>query len=286
MTAKTAANRNVLPRPFLKWVGGKRQLLPELLKRIDAAGEFGRYHEPFIGGGALFFEMYRLGRLGRKQAYLSDNNPRLIETYEVVRDSTDDLIRLLKQHKAKNEHDYYYEVRANVPKDKIARAARIIYMNKTCYNGLYRENSKGLFNTPYGRYKNPQICDEENLHACAEALRRTRIDARHFDTVTKVAKEGDLVYFDPPYHPVSETASFTSYAKDGFGIDEQMKLAELCKTLDSDGVKFILSNSSTDIVKKLYKHKPFRIEVVNANRNINSKSEKRGPVEEVLVTNS
>jgi DNA adenine methylase len=283
MTAKPATNRNVLPRPFLKWVGGKRQLLPELLERIDEAGEFGRYHEPFIGGGALFFEMYRLGILGRKKAYLSDNNPRLIETYEVVRDDTDELIRLLKQHKAKNDHDYYYEVRANVPKNKTARAARIIYMNKTCYNGLYRENRKGLFNTPYGRYKNPQICDEENLHACAEALRRTRIDARHFDTVTKAAKEGDLVYFDPPYHPVSETASFTSYAKDGFGEDAQLLLHRVYRELDTNDVKALLSNSYTLFVRNLYQG--FTIDEVSATRAINSRADRRGNVSEVLIRN-
>ncbi|PCJ54092.1 MAG: hypothetical protein COA73_14650 [Candidatus Hydrogenedentota bacterium] len=283
MSTKTNLQRNALPRPFLKWVGGKRQLLPELLKRIDEAGDFGRYHEPFIGGGALFFELYRQGRLGRKKAYLSDYNPRLIETYEVVRDDTDKLIHLLKQHKAKNEHDYYYEVRANVPNEKTERAARIIYMNKTCYNGLYRENSKGLFNTPYGRYKNPQICDEENLHACAEALGHAKLVAQHFDMITKSAKKGDLVYFDPPYHPVSKTASFTGYAKDGFGEDAQRLLAHDFRKLHEHGVKVLLSNSYTPFILELYKG--FTIDEVSANRAINSRADRRGKISEALIRN-
>ena len=284
MTAKPVTSRYAMPRPFLKWVGGKGQLLPELVKRIELAGDFGRYHEPFVGGGALFFELHRSGRLNkRRKTYLSDNNPRLIETYEVVRDDVEKLIGQLKQHKAKNEHDYYYDVRAKVPRSKTKRAARIIYMNKTCYNGLYRENRKGEFNVPFGRYKNPQICDEENLRECSEALKSVHIEARHFEAVVQKAHDGDLVYFDPPYHPVSKTASFTGYAKGGFDENAQRLLARVYKELHDQGVKVLLSNSYTDFILDLYKD--FRVDEVAATRAVNSRADRRGKVSEVLVRN-
>ena len=282
MTRTATSPRFELPRPFLKWVGGKRQLMPELIKRIDMAGDFGRYHEPFVGGGALFFELFRMKRL-RKQAWLSDNNERLIETYLGVRDDVEVLIKLLTKHKAKHSEDYYYKVRAKVPKPPTDRAARIVYLNKTCYNGLFRENRKGEFNTPFGRYKNPTICDEDNLRAASKALQKAKVENRHFDTVVKKAKPGDLVYFDPPYHPVSSTASFTAYDRGGFNEDSQRLLADKFRELNAKGVKVLLSNSMTEFIRDLYKG--FTIETVRANRAVNSRADRRGKVNEALIRN-
>ena len=292
MTKPRTNGRYAVPRPFLKWVGGKGQLLPELMARVGKAGDFGRYHEPFVGGGALFFELYKTGRL-RKHAWLSDNNPRLIETYQGVKLHVDEIIKLLKCHKAAHCEEYYYEVRAKVPKTLTARAARIIYLNKTCYNGLYRENSKGQFNTPFGRYKNPQICDEENLRAVSMALKKAKIENRHFETVVDAAESGDLVYFDPPYHPVSKTASFIAYTphkrekgildRGTFGEDSQRLLARVYEQLHAKGVKILLSNSMTDFVRDLYGG--FRIDQVAANRAVNSRADRRGKVSEALVRN-
>ena len=290
MTARRIAKNHLTPRPFIKWVGGKGQLLPELLKRVEMAGDFGRYHEPFVGGGALFYALYR-AKLLKKQAFLSDFNPRLIEAYRGVKEDVDAVIKHLNKHKKKHCEEYYYAVRETLresvrkksPPSAPEHAARIIYLNKTGYNGLYRENSKGLYNVPFGRYKNPMICDEVNLRACAKAFSKVKFEARHFQDILKKAKPGDLVYFDPPYDPVSKTASFTSYAKGGFGENAQRLLAMTCEKLDTQGVKFILSNSPTPLIRELYKG--FTIDTVSANRNINSNATKRGAIEEVLVRN-
>lgn len=272
-----------MPRPFLKWAGGKRQLLDELRGQVMAARPFGRYHEPFVGGGALFFDLYRRKLLGRKQAYLSDNNVNLMDVYTALREEPDAIIRLLAKHKAAHSKEHYYAVRAAVPGPLAARAARIIYLNRTCYNGLYRENSRGLFNVPMGKYTNPPILDEENLYAVSKALKRTKLECRPFAEVLRAAKAGDLVYFDPPYHPVSETASFTAYAKGGFGADSQRELAEVFAKLKRRGVKALLSNSMTPFVRGLYAG--FRIETVHARRSVNSRGDRRGAVEEALVRN-
>ncbi len=274
--------RLAIPRPFLKWAGGKGQLLGELVARVDAVGEYGRYHEPFVGGGALFFEMVRTGRL-RGRATLADSNPNLIDAYWGVKKDVESVIRLLQAHKKQHKKEYYYGVRAKVPEDRLARAARIIYLNRTCYNGLYRENRKGEFNVPYGRYKNPAICDEKNLRAVARALKRARIETRHFAKVLDWAQDGDLVYFDPPYHPVSKTASFTSYEKNGFDEGAQRQLADVFRELDKTRVKLILSNSMTPLVRELYRG--FRMEQVLARRPVNSKADRRGEVREALVRN-
>ncbi|MBI5095017.1 MAG: DNA adenine methylase [Candidatus Hydrogenedentes bacterium] len=279
------ASTRVTPRPFLKWVGGKGQLLEELLARVDKAGDFGRYHEPFVGGGALFFELARLGRLGRKKAFLSDTNNSLIETYEAVKEDVDAVIALLQDHKKKHSEQYFYEVRASVPSKLIARAARIIYLNKTCFNGLYRENSKGKFNTPFGKYKNPLICDEENLRAVSKALSVASLKNQAFDHVLEAAKPGDLVYFDPPYHPISKTASFTSYDKSGFGEDAQQKLADVFAELHHKGVLVLLSNSYTPLIQQLYKDRGFRIGTVQATRLVNSRADRRGKISEALIQN-
>jgi len=270
-------------RPFLKWAGGKRQLLPELMKRVAAATPFRRYHEPLVGGGALFFELVRQKRVDRRRAYLSDNNPNLTYTYLSIKQDVDRVIELLRLHEERNSESYYYEVRSNVPADLYERAARIIYLNKTCYNGLYRENQKGEFNTPYGRYKNPTICDEDNLRAVADALKKATIECRSFETVLDRAEPADLVYFDPPYYPVSTTASFTAYDKGGFGEESQRRLAEVVAQLTDNGVNAIVSNSWTPFVRDLYKD--FEIDRVLANRAVNSRADRRGKVSEALIRN-
>lgn len=286
-----ATNHLEVPRPFLKWVGGKGQLLDELLARVDTAGDIGRYHEPFVGGGALFYAMVRTKRLGKKKAYLSDYNPRLVATYQGVRDDVDGVIKRLLKHRKNHSEEYYYRVREELredvrrggPREGTEHAARIIYLNKTGYNGLYRENNEGLYNVPFGRYKNPQICDEANLRACSDALGKADLRAAHFEDILNKAKAGDFVYFDPPYDPVSKTAAFTSYAKGGFNEDSQRLLATTCRALHSKGVKFLLSNSYTDFIRGLYSD--FTVEAVSANRNVNSNPAKRGAIQEALVRN-
>ncbi|HOZ45700.1 MAG TPA: DNA adenine methylase [Candidatus Hydrogenedentes bacterium] len=278
---KRSEKRDVVPRPFLKWVGGKGQLLDELLARVPS---FGRYHEPFVGGGALFFELARGECLGARKAYLSDSNPRLVEAYEAVRDHVDEVIALLQEHKARHSEKYYYAVRAEVPESLPKRGARIIYLNKTCFNGLFRENSRGLFNVPFGRYKNPLICDEANLRAVAEALKRAHIESRPFESVLKKAEPGDFVYFDPPYHPVSKTASFTAYERGGFGEAEQRRLAGVFAELAAKGVRALLSNSDTALIRELYPADVFRVEQVHAKRLVNSRADRRGEISELLVS--
>lgn len=280
---KDAPQSERAPQPFLKWVGGKRQLLDELRARVALARPHGRYHEPFVGGGALFFDLYGRQALGRSKAYLSDSNPRLIEAYEGVQRNVEQVIALLEQHQGAHCEEHYYQVRATVPEDKIACAARLIYLNRTCFNGLYRENSKGEFNVPMGRYKNPLICNAANLRAVSAALRRCQIHRSHFTAVLDRAEAGDLVYFDPPYDPVSKTSNFTSYHRDPFGEDAQRSLADVFRRLHGRGVKLLLSNSDTPLIQALYQ--PFTVEVVMARRQINSRGDKRGEVREVLVRN-
>ena len=280
----TTRRKLVVPRPFLKWVGGKGQLLGNLLAQVDRAAPFGRYHEPFVGGGALFFELVRTDRIDRKRAYLSDNNERLIDAYQAVKQDVDTVIAHLLHHRERHSEEYYYTMRAAVPDDLYERAARIIYLNKTCYNGLFRENSRGEFNVPFGRYKNPNICDEPNLRAASLALSRANVYARSFAAVVQHAKPGDLVYFDPPYHPVSKTASFTAYDKAGFGIEAQERLAEVAHALHKKGVKFLLSNSYTGLIRTLY-DPHFEVERVYATRQVNSRADRRGKVSEALIRN-
>ena len=266
-------------RPVLKWAGGKRQLLPELLARLPQS--FNGYHEPFVGGGAVFFELVAQGRIAT--AYLSDANPSLIDVYLGLRDGVDDVIAALRQHRY--ERDYYYQMRALRPADLSLpqRAARIIYLNKTCYNGLYRENRRGQFNVPFGRYKNPTICDEPNLRAAARALQGADIARQHFSTVLDHARPGDFVYFDPPYHPLSPTANFTAYDRHGFGPHDQRRLRDVFAALGERGVRAMLSNSDTPFVRELYSG--FRVDQVYVARAVNSKANGRGKVAEVIVWN-
>jgi len=277
------AERATTPKPFLKWAGGKGQLLPELLAALGDAGTFKNYHEPFVGGGALFFALRGAGTLDGKSVFLSDANPRLIEMYLAVRDETDALIANLRKHAAAHDEAHYYAVRSKEPKAAAARAARLIYLNRTCYNGLFRENSKGGFNVPMGRYKNPTICDEPKLRAAAAALAGADIACRPFETVLDHAKRGDFVYFDPPYHPVSDTAHFTSYHQDGFSAADQERLAEVFAELHQRGAKLLLSNSDAPLIRGLYQ--AFDVRQVFATRMVNSRADKRGKVAEVLVRN-
>ena len=269
----------IRPRPFLKWAGGKRQLLPELFARLPDC--FAAYHEPHVGSGVLFFELASRGAL--PQAYLSDVNPSLIDTYVAVRDQVEDVIAVLKKHQRKHDQDYYYLVRAIDPSrlSLAGRAARIIYLNKTCYNGLYRENKSGQFNVPFGRYKNPTICDAVNLRAVSRALQGADIARRNYDSVRDWAKPGDFVYFDPPYHPLSATSSFTAYDRKGFSEDDQRGLRDVFGELAQRGVHVMLSNSDTPLIRELYAG--FNIGRVYASRSINSKGNRRGKIAELII---
>lgn len=267
--------------PFLKWAGGKRQILPSLMQRTPDLSK-ARYHEPFVGGGALFFALREGGRLSRKGARLSDINPELVNSYQVVRDHVGPLIRALRRHK--NEESHYYEVRALDPKelDPVQRAARLIYLNKTCFNGLFRENRHGHFNVPFGRYADPRFCAEDNLRAASAALQGVEIELQPFEAIAHTAKPGDFVYFDPPYMPVSRTSSFTRYSGPGFGEQAQIRLALLSASLAERGVNVLLSNSVAPLVQQLYQG--FLIEEVRASRSINSKTDRRGKVSELLIS--
>lgn len=266
-------------RPFLKWAGGKTKLLPELLKRLPR--HYNNYFEPFAGGGALFFE------LSPRKAFLSDINEELINTYRVIRENLPELLEDLEKHTYSSE--YFYKIR-NADRlrdfsswDPIKRASRLIYLNKSCYNGLYRVNARGEFNTPFGDYSNPRIFDRENLSACSTLLKDATLACGSFRVFEQHMKRGDFVYFDPPYVPVSKTANFTGYAKDGFSEDLQISLRDLCYRLTKKGVMFMLSNSYSEFVLESYK--TFQIEVVEAPRAINSAAGKRQKVKEVLVSN-
>ena len=274
-------------RPFVKWAGGKGQLLPELSRRLPR--QFRRYHEPFVGGAALFFYLYNAGRL-TDVASLSDYNPELVLCYQVVRDDVESLIAALKQHERyRLERDYFMEVRGwdRLPdfaqRSPIERAARTIFLNRTCYNGLYRLNNKGQFNAPFGYYKNPLICDPDNMRAASIALKHTELCVGDFGAVAARAEPGDLVYFDPPYVPVSATASFTHYTGQTFGPDDQRRLAALFDKLMERGVYVMLSNSHTPLSRELYAAHAVRSDVVLASRKINCDGQKRGSVKELIV---
>lgn len=265
--------------PIVKWVGGKRQLMFELLENMPKS--YNRYFEPFIGGGALFFE------LQPEKAYISDMNEELINLYSVVKNNVYELIDELKKHKISKE--YFMNIR-NIDRTKeykkwsaIQKASRFIYLNRTCFNGMYRVNSKGEFNVPFGNYKNPRIIDENNLINCSNLLQKTEIKNADFSEILNCIQSGDFVYFDPPYVPLNETSSFTSYTKDGFDIDMQFKLREVCNELDSMGVKFMLSNSDTKFVNEVYEN--YNIKKVFASRQINANPNGRGKITEVLVKN-
>ena len=266
-------SRLIPAKPFLKWAGGKRQLLQHLRSRVP---EHGTYHEPFIGGGALFFDT------APTAAVLADFNKRLVRTYRSVRDNPEAVIDRLVDYP--NEKQFFLRMRQRDIDQEADEelAAWMIYLNRTGFNGLYRVNQKNGFNVPFGRYKNPKICDAENILACSKRLEGVEILHSDFRTVEDRAKPGDFVYFDPPYVPASDTASFTAYTKNGFNLEDQAELRDLARRLKEKGVSVLLSNSSVPEVHALYAEGFERIEIF-ANRAINSNAAKRGKVAEALI---
>ena len=267
-----------LPRPFLKWAGGKARLIQQYIPYFPTY--FKTYYEPFVGGGSVFFYLHE--RQAAK-AFLTDINAELITTYRCVRDDVEKLIDLLKEHQLQHSKDYYYRIRTTIESSELKKAARLIYLNKTCFNGLYRENSKGEFNVPMGRYKKPNICDLSNLRLASVALQSAEIEIRSFEKVLNNASNSeDFVYFDPPYYPVSTTSNFTSYSRYAFNENEQYRLRDVFVELAQRGVKVMLSNSDTSFIRNLYKD--FHIHTILAGRAINSNAKKRGKINELLVT--
>lgn len=267
--------------PFLKFVGGKRKLVPEIKVQLPSNFNNRRYIEPFVGGGAVFFA------LQPKNALLADVNKDLIHCYAAVRDHVDELVRELKALADVHSTVSYYSVRdcynAGKHTSFVQRAAWFIYLNKTCFNGVHRVNQKGEFNVPVGRYENPQIVNEDGLHAASQALQGVDLLHSSFEFLLEEAREGDFVYLDPPYVPVSASANFTTYTQGGFHEADQRKLAEVFHELHCCDCKLMLSNSNTPWIRELYKN--YMIDVVEMVRSINSKSSRRGAVEEVLIRN-
>ncbi len=272
---------NPVPRPFLKWAGGKAQLLDRLARRAPLW--FMGYHEPFVGGGALFFRLCREHRTGR--ASISDLNAELMDTYATVRDKPEDVVKMLSHYP--HDKNFYYRLRSEDPwgMELEGRAARMIYLNKTGYNGLYRVNRRGEFNVPFGRYRSPHYCDPANLRAVSEALGGVEILCAPFEKVVERARAGDFVYFDPPYLPVSSTAKFTAYQAGGFSEEDQARLRDVCIELSQRNVSVMISNSDTDTTRRLYRSAIFTVAQVQASRAINCNAGRRGKVCELIITN-
>ena len=274
-----------VPKPFVKWAGGKRQLIPVLNKEFPQ--KFGTYFEPFLGGGAVLFHL--LSQNPNQKCSVSDLNSDLVLTYITIRDRVEELISSLKKHSKKYSYDknsYYYQIREKEPKEQIEKSSRLIFLNRTCFNGLYRVNSKGKFNVPLGRYSNPNIVNEENLMAVSRILQSQKITitCRDFSSILGDAKKDDFIYFDPPYQPVSQTANFTSYTNRDFNFEDLKRLADLCNDLDSKGCKVILSNSNTSEVKEMF-DRNWKIKKIQVNRAINSDSKKRTGHSELVIKN-
>ncbi len=275
--------KNKLVIPFLKWVGGKRQLLPQIKLFLPKNLLSYTYCEPFVGGGALLFD------LQPKHAIINDLNQELINVYNVIKNNPEELIEDLKKHY--NTSEYFYEIRSvdRFPLfqefDNIQRASRIIYLNKTCYNGLYRVNNAGEFNSPFGKYKNPNIVNEPVIRAVSKYLNNVdiKIFNTDFEAVLNNLPEHSFVYLDPPYHPLSESSNFTGYTQGGWNENNQIRLRNVCDILNEKGIKFLLSNSSSDFIKDIYSK--YNITIVKATRAINSDSSKRGPINELLIRN-
>lgn len=274
-------SKNKLVTPFLKWVGGKRQLVTNIEAVLPQ--KISTYYEPFVGAGAVLFHIQP------KKAVINDRNAELINVYQVIKDHPEALVAALKTHK--NESDYFYTIRAwdrngtYKERSKIEKAARIIYLNKTCYNGLYRVNNSGEFNAPFGKYKNPNIVNESTIQAVSEYLKNNDVQIYNEDyelTLAKIKKDA-FVYFDPPYQPISKSSNFTSYNKGGFNEAEQIRLKEVCDVLNKKGIRFLLSNSATPFIEDLYSD--YQIDYVKAKRAINSNGKKRGAINEVLIRN-
>ena len=274
------------PKPFVKWVGGKRQLMQDLENNFPK--QFTTYHEPFLGGGAVMFNL--LTKKSQLSCNVSDFNSDLILAYVTIRDKLEKLIESLENHSKnyhKNSTEYYYQVRKQEPKQQIEKVSRLLFLNKTCFNGLYRVNKKGQFNVPLGRYTNPNIVNKENLTAVSKTLqsKKIKISCRDFEAVLGDAKKGDLVYFDPPYQPVSSTANFTSYTHRDFTEDDLERLAKLADKLHSKGCYVLLSNSNSKTVKDFFSKKYWKISSINVNRAINSNAQKRTGHKEIIIKN-
>ena len=275
--------KEVTLQPFTKWTGGKRQLLPVIRELMPK--KYNRYFEPFVGGGALFFD------LAPKNAVINDFNAELINCYQQIKDNPQELIEILKVHQEYNSKEYYLDLRSADRDERIdmmsevQRAARILYMLRVDFNGLYRVNSNNQFNVPYGRYKNPKIVDENLVSAISTYLNSNQIEIKKgdFEKAVLDVQPGDFVYFDPPYIPLSETSAFTSYTHEGFSYDDQVRLRDTFKKLSDTGAYVMLSNSSSFLVEELYRD--FNIHYVEATRTNGAKSSSRGRISEIIVTN-
>lgn len=272
---------NTLISPIVKWVGGKRQLLTEIMPFINK--NCSTYVEPFVGGGAVFFE------LQPKKAIINDYNAELINVYTTVRDFPEELIEKLEEHNRENSEAYFYQLRAldrtaaYLSMDSVEKAARVLYLNKTCYNGLYRVNAAGHFNSPYGKYKNPNIVNAETIRAMSKYLQNPQIVIQQGDyrKALNGLRKGAFVYLDPPYMPLSASSSFTGYTENGFTYEQQVALKKECDKLKKKGIAFLQSNSDCPQIRELYKD--YNIKIVQAKRAINSNANKRGEINEVLI---
>ncbi|WGS65763.1 DNA adenine methylase [Marinitoga aeolica] len=293
--------KKIMARPFLKWAGGKTQLIPEIEKRLPNElknGESIKYIEPFVGSGALLF--YLLSNYNIREAYIIDTNEELINLYNIIKNNVDELIYLLSkledEYNKKNsdeKQNLYYEKRREFNElkgNKVKKAALFIFLNRTCYNGLYRVNSKGEFNVPFGRYKKPKICDEKNLKNVSYALQKVHILSGDFEISKNFVDKNTFIYFDPPYRPLSSTSNFTSYSKNIFNDKSQIRLKNFFEYVTKLGAKALLSNSDPknmdpkdEFFDKLYHE--YIIERVYAKRLINSNSKKRGKITELLIRN-
>jgi DNA adenine methylase len=275
--------KNKLVSPFVKWVGGKRQLRDSILEVMPRDMKKYMYVEPFIGGGAVLFHIQP------KNAIINDFNSELINVYHIIKENPDELIADLKKHK--NTPEYFYDIRKLDRSEdfkktgKVQRASRLIYLNKTCYNGLYRVNSAGEFNSPFGKYKNPNIVNEPVLRAVSSYLNANNVQIFNtdYDAILKDLDKNSFVYLDPPYHPISESSNFTGYVQGGWNISDQVRLRETCDDLTKREIKFLLSNSASSFIKDQYKE--YNISIVKAVRSINSDAGKRGEIDEVLIRN-
>ena len=282
--------RSTPARPFLKWAGGKTQILDELVRR--APPRIDTYYEPFVGGGALFFRLAADEERRPRRAVLNDRSRELMTTFEVVRDRVEPLMRRLAAlerdylgRDAEHRAEYFYEVRAQTPETPLAAAARLIFLNKTCFNGLYRVNRKGEFNVPHGRYRRPRILDRDGLRAASTVLRDVELRCEDFEQECAGAGPGDFVYFDPPFHPMSDTSSFTDYTEASFDREDQLRLKWSIDGLRERGVPVMLSNSPHQWVVGLYEGSRYHLARVAARRAINSRGDRRGVIDELLITN-
>ncbi|MBP0031092.1 DNA adenine methylase [Roseofilum sp. Guam] len=282
---RKGSSDNSLVQPFLKWAGGKRKLISVIKKYIPQ--KYGQYYEPFIGAGAVLFS------LQPAKSIINDTNPELINCYKIIRDDSDELLMACKEHERNNSKEYYYTLRSQdrcstfKQLSPVERAARLIYLNKTCFNGLFRVNSKGQFNVPYGNYINPAIADPVTIKAVSAFLNRrsVRIYEGDFEDAVSTTKKGDFVYFDPPYYPISETSSFTGYSVDGFGQREQERLKLVCDRLSDQGCNVLISNSNAPLIRELYRDSRYEVVEVKASRAINAVGSKRGKIQELLIYN-